>query len=193
MKRQSTFLMALAFAGVLQAFSPGNASTTSEPQAAQRGGTKAAVGRCPSALVWADTAFAHEAAIGGIIEIALGKMAAVKGKGTEVKNFGLFMDIDYNRTHGELKKIASSKRIKLPAYLDAEHQKVRDDLSKLNGQEFDEAYVKAMLKLHTKDLKLMQSEIVNGSDPELKAFAAKTAAMVQKHLAMIKQLHDQMK
>ena len=39
----------------------------------------------------------------------------------------------------------------------------------------------------------MQDEAKDGKDAELKAFAAKTAPIVQAHLDMINKIHDSMK
>jgi putative membrane protein len=55
------------------------------------------------------------------------------------------------------------------------------------------AYVNAMIDGHKKTLALMQSEASNGKDTELKAFAAKTAPVVQMHLTEIMKIHDSMK
>ena len=62
------------------------------------------------------------------------------------------------------------KNITLPASPDSTHQKKMADLSKLNGTDFDKAYVDAMIDGHKKTLDLMQNEAKNGSDTTLKAF-----------------------
>jgi len=146
-----------------------------------------------STAVLSDTAFAAKAAVGGMAEVALGKMAAAKGTDSKVKDFGNMMVMDHGKANAELMSIAKSKNITLPAGLDAEHQAKSDSLSKLSGKDFDAAYVNAMIEGHKKTLALMQSEAANGKDADLKAFAAKTAPVVQKHLDKIQQIHDSMK
>jgi putative membrane protein len=110
-----------------------------------------------------------------------------------VKDFGDMMVMDHGKANAELKSIAKGKNIMLPAGLDAEHQAKSDSLSKLSGKDFDIAYVNAMIDGHKKTLALMQSEANNGTDAELKAFAAKTAPVVQTHLTAILKIHDSMK
>jgi putative membrane protein len=50
-----------------------------------------------------------------------------------------------------------------------------------------------MIDGHKKTLDLMNGEAKNGADTSLKAFAAKTAPTVQKHLDAINKIHDSMK
>ncbi len=144
-------------------------------------------------MMMSDTAFAAKAAVGGMAEVALGKMAAIKGADNKVKDFGKMMVMDHGKANSELMGIAKSKNMMLPAGLDAEHQAKSDSLGKLSGKNFDIAYVNAMIEGHKKTLALMQSEAGNGKDAELKAFAAKTAPVVQMHLTEIMKIHDSMK
>lgn len=144
-------------------------------------------------MVMADTTFAAKAAVGGMAEVALGKMAASKGADSKVKDFGKMMVMDHGKANNELMGIAKAKNIMLPAGLDAEHQAKSDSLSKLSGKDFDMVYVNAMIDGHKKTLALMQSEANNGKDAELKAFAAKTAPVVQMHLTEIMKIYDSLK
>ena len=68
-----------------------------------------------------------------------------------------------------------------------------DDLSQKSGADFDKAYVDAMIDGHKKTLDLMNDEAKNGKDADFKAFAAKTAPVVQKHLDAINAIHKSMK
>lgn len=140
-----------------------------------------------------DTTFANKAAVGGMAEVALGKMAQEKGTDSKVKDFGKMMVMDHGKANAELMSIAKTKNLKLPATLDAEHQAKSDSLSKLSGKDFDKAYVKAMVEGHQKTLALMQSEAANGKDADLKAFASKTAPVVQSHLTEIQKISDSIK
>jgi len=140
-----------------------------------------------------DAKFATAAANGGMAEVALGKLAQEKGASESVKSFGAMMVTDHGKANDELMAIAKTKNITLPATVDAEHQKKMDDLSKLTGKDFDKAYVDAMVDGHKKTLSLMQDEAKNGKDADLKAFAAKTAPVVQSHLDAINKIHDSMK
>lgn len=194
MKKINALLLTLAAAGLLQACSGNKTSSGSDSSAASNDSSQStAVPADSSAQVLADTAFAAKAAVGGMAEVALGKMAAAKGADSKVKDFGKMMVMDHGKANAELMNIAKGKNIALPASLDAEHQAKSDSLSKLSGKGFDKAYVDAMIEGHKKTLALMQSEASNGKDAELKAFAGKTAPVVQRHLEEIQKIHDGLK
>ena len=194
MKKLNVLFVTLAAAGLLQACSGNKTASNSDSTATKTdSSTVTTVKTDSSAMVMADTTFAAKAAVGGMAEVALGKMAASKGADSKVKDFGKMMVMDHGKANNELMGIAKTKNIVLPAGLDAEHQAKSDSLSKLSGKDFDMAYVNAMIEGHKKTLALMQSEANNGKDAELKAFAAKTAPVVQMHLTEIMKIHDSLK
>lgn len=141
----------------------------------------------------ADSKFATQAAVGGMAEVELGKMALEKGTSQQVKDFASMMVKDHGMANTELMDIAAKKNITLPSTVDDDHKKTMDDLSKKSGAEFDKAYVDAMVNGHKSTLKLMEDEAKDGKDADLKTFAAKTAPIVQSHLVMINKINDSIK
>jgi putative membrane protein len=191
MKKLNLLFMA---AGVLQACSGSNAKSGADSLAATSDSSQVTTVQTDSfATAIADTSFASKAAVGGMAEVALGKVAAAKGADTKVKDFGNMMVMDHGKANAELISISKAKNITLPAGLDAEHQAKSDSLSKLSGAAFDKAYVQTMIEDHKKTLALMQSEASGGKDTELKAFAAKTAPVVQMHLTEIMKIQSGLK
>ncbi|AMP98529.1 Membrane protein [Pedobacter cryoconitis] len=140
-----------------------------------------------------DAEFATKAAVGGMAEVELGKMALTKATNTQLKDFAKMMVSDHGKANEELMLIAKNKNITLPAAVDEDHQKKMNDLSKKSGKDFDKAYAEAMVDGHKSTLKLMQDESKDGKDADLKAFASKTTPVVQAHLDMINKIHDSMK
>jgi putative membrane protein len=141
----------------------------------------------------ADAKFTTQAAVGGMAEVELGKMALEKSSNPQVKEFATMMVKDHGMANTELMAIAKQKNITLPSTVDDEHKKKMDDLSKKTGADFDKAYVNAMVDGHKSTLKLMEDESKDGKDADLKAFATKTAPIVQSHLQMINKINDSMK
>ncbi|OWK70076.1 DUF4142 domain-containing protein [Pedobacter sp. AJM] len=141
----------------------------------------------------ADAKFATTAAAGGMAEVELSKLALQKSSNTQIKEFATMMVTDHGNANTELMGIAKTKNITLPTTVDADHQKKLDDLSKKSGAEFDKAYVSDMIDGHKSTLKLMEDESRDAKDTELKAFANKTAPIVQSHLVMINKINDSMK
>ncbi|HZB44739.1 MAG TPA: DUF4142 domain-containing protein [Pyrinomonadaceae bacterium] len=145
-----------------------------------------------SGKMTSDHKFAMEAAMGGMMEVELGRLAASKGASDEVKQFGQRMVDDHSKANSELMQIASGKGMTLPTAPDAKHQSGIQKLSALSGEKFDKEYVKMMVKDHKKDVAAFEKEASGGMDAELKAFAASTLPTLREHLQMIQRINDKM-
>ena len=135
-----------------------------------------------------DRTFVKDAAVGGMTEVELGKLAAEKGSSEGVKQFGQKMVADHSKANDELKQVASAQSITIPDSLDAKHKARVDKMSKLSGEEFDRAYIKDQLKDHQQDVKEFEREANSGSIPAVKDFASKTLPTLKEHLSMVKDL-----
>jgi putative membrane protein len=135
-----------------------------------------------------DRNFAEDAAMGGMMEVELGRVAAQRGTSEAVKQFGQRMVDDHSAANQELMSLASSKGIRLPTALDEKHQEHVTKLSAMSGAEFDRAYSKMMLSDHEKDVKAFERQSSKGGDADLRAFATKTLPTLQQHLEMARAL-----
>ena len=145
-----------------------------------------------SGKMTSDHKFAMEAAMGGMMEVELGRLAAQKGASDEVRQFGQRMVDDHTKANEELMRVVSSKGMTPPAALDAKHQMEVQKLSALSGEKFDKEYVKMMVKDHKKDVAAFEKEANGGTDAELKAFASSTLPTLREHLQMIQRINDKM-
>lgn len=132
----------------------------------------------------ADSAFAQDAASGGIAEVELGQLAEQKGSTDAVRKFGKQMEGDHSDANNKLKQIASQDNIAIPAKMNSQDQAAYDRLSKLSGAGFDKAYAQLMVQDHQKDIAAFQQEASNGENPDLKNFASKTLPTLREHLRM---------
>jgi len=135
--------------------------------------------------------FAKDAAEGGMAEVKMGQLAEKNAKDPEVKKFGQMMVTDHTKANDELKALAAKKNYQLPNDIGS-NQSTYDKLSKLTGADFDKEYVEDMVSDHETDVKDFQREAENGTDPDVKAFAAKTLPTLQKHLDAIKAIQAKM-
>ncbi len=145
-----------------------------------------------SGAMTADRKFVMEAAMGGMAEVELGRLAAEKGASDEVRQFGRRMVDDHSKANEELMRVASSKGWTPVAALDAKHQAETRKLSALSGEKFDKEYVKMMVKDHKKDVGEFQKEAGRGTDADIKAFASSALPTLQEHLQMIQRINDKM-
>jgi putative membrane protein len=134
-----------------------------------------------SALSSADKAFIKDAAKGGMMEVAMGRVAEKNASDSEVKNFGARMVKDHSKANEDLKAIAKEENVGWPAEKEAGKWKS------------DKDYMDAMVKDHEKDLAAFEKEAKDGSDPKVKSFADKTAKIVREHLEMAKEVDAKLK
>ncbi|MFL6333778.1 MAG: DUF4142 domain-containing protein [Pyrinomonadaceae bacterium] len=139
-----------------------------------------------------DSKFVMNAAMGGMAEVEMGRLAAQKGASDEVRQFGQRMVDDHSKANEELMRVASSKGMTPPATLDAKHQAEMQKMSALSGEKFDKEYVKMMVSDHKKDVAEFQKEAGGGKDTDIKAFASSTLPTLQEHLQMIQRINDKM-
>jgi putative membrane protein len=139
-----------------------------------------------------DTAFANEAATGGMAEVELGKLASTKAASPDVKKFGQMMVTDHTKINTEFKALAAKKNWSLPSDLDSSSKSTLDSLKSRTGADFDKDYVEEMVDDHEKDVKAFEDKAKNATDPDLKAFVEKSLPTLQKHLDAIKAIQAKM-
>ncbi len=133
-----------------------------------------------SSLSAKDKTFMKKAAKGGMMEVAMGRVAEQNGQSEDVKSFGKRMVTDHSNANDELKSIAEQKGVNLPS---------KEPSEKWAS---DKAHMDAMVKDHEKDLAEFQEEANTGTDPDVKKFAEDTAKVVQKHLDLAKKTQSKL-
>ncbi|MBG6235761.1 putative membrane protein [Pedobacter sp. CAN_A7] len=128
-----------------------------------------------------DTAsFMQKAAIGGMMEVELGKLAQEKASHPKVKEFGAMMVNDHTKANVELKKLAQSRDVTLPTGYPEKDKAHVEEMKKLTGDAFDKHYMKMMVDDHVKTIDLFKLAAKN-SDINISKFAAKTLPVLQAH------------
>ena len=134
--------------------------------------------------------FVTKVAISDMFEIQSSQLALSKQADADTKPFAEKMVQDHQKTSTELKALVEGGKVKaaLPAALDAEHQKVLDDLKAKDGKDFDQAYDQAQLKGHQDAVALFEAYAKGGDNADLKKWAAATLPHLKQHLAMAQKL-----
>jgi len=135
-----------------------------------------------------DQEFVVAASAAGLAEVNLSTLALDRATKADVKEFAKHMVDDHTKNNTELLQIANTKRLLPAPKMDAKHQALADDLSKLKGAEFDRAYMKAMVKDHEDAVVLFGAAHISVEDKDLKAYASKTLPVVKAHLEMAKKM-----
>jgi len=135
-----------------------------------------------------DRKFAKEAAVSGLVEVELGKLATQKGSKEEIKQFGEKLADDHSKANEQLKRVAGKENIQVPDALDSKHQSQIDKLAKLDGEDFDKAFLKDQVKDRQATVRDFSSEAQSGTDPELRTFASNMLPTLQQQLQLAKNL-----
>ena len=130
--------------------------------------------------------FAMKAAEGGMLEVKLSQLAQQKATSRDVKDLARKIEQDHTAANNELMAAAKQKNIDLPSDLTVECQETYQAFQKLDGQDFDNAYVLCLIKDHIMDIMMFQNEAKNGTDPEIKQWAAKTLPTLREHAAHVR-------
>ena len=184
----SLFILCAAVAARAQERDTG----TGNPAVTTPGTLQSAPTPAPSRPNTADRTFAQEAAIGGMSEVDLGRLAEHEGQSAAVRAFGQQMVADHGKANSRLTQLAEAVGIPLPKGLDAEHRTMQEQLSRLQGVAFDRAFIRGQITDHQRTAQLLEYEIGSGQDAQVKAFASDVLPVVMQHLEMAQNIDAQL-
>ena len=129
-----------------------------------------------------DKTFVNTVGPGGMYEVMLGKLAETKGSSQDIKDQGNTEAHDHALVGDKLAAAAKDAGIPVPDKLTPEFQTQYDKIGTLSGAAFDAKYLSDMKKVHAGDGAAFAKEAKEGTNPMLKAFAAETFKIVQRHI-----------
>ncbi|QJD96319.1 DUF4142 domain-containing protein [Mucilaginibacter robiniae] len=135
------------------------------------------------------TNFVKNAALGGMKEVAAGKLAEQKGTSASVKAFGKQMITDHTMANEKLAKIAKSKGYMVPKTTPP----ASPLLTKTSGAMFDKNYVTMMIADHKQTIAIFEKASTQSKDADIKAFATQTLPKLKHHLSMVESIASSMK
>jgi putative membrane protein len=135
-----------------------------------------------------DKAFVQKAMQGGLAEVQLGQIALQKSNNEQVKQFAQRMVDDHGKLNEQMKPIAQQLGVSVPQQPSKKDSKNIAKMQALSGTDFDQAYIKDMVKDHKQDLSEFQTEASNAQDPNVKSAATEGSKVIAQHLQMIQQL-----
>jgi putative membrane protein len=188
-----TAILALGLAAGVSAQDKSYGGSTATPKTQPGASTSTPSTKQDGAMSSGDKKFMEKAAAGGMAEVELGQLAQQKASSDQVKQFGARMAQDHSKANEELKQLATSKGVQVPASLDKDAQKDKAKLEKLSGADFDREYMKMMVDDHKDDVSAFEKTAKSGKDPELKSFAAKTLPTLQEHKQLAQTTYDAVK
>jgi len=136
--------------------------------------------------------FIKKAAAGGMMEVEAAKIAQTNAKNDEVKKFADKMLVDHTKANAELKALAISKNVMIPASLSSDEQMHLDEMKKMKGDSFDKHYIGMMVDDHVKTVELFKEGAKN-ADTDVKNWAEKTLKVIEEHTALAEKINAKIK
>lgn len=187
----STSLLALCLA--LPAAAEGTGSTSPGGGMDASGATSSGAPSRASAVSRQDRKFVEKAAEGGMAEVQISQLAAQRAQDAAVRDYANRMVSDHTPANQRLMTIAATAGITPPDKLDFMHRHSMKKLGKADAKDFDMDYIEAQVKDHEKMVELMEDEIKDGENPELKQYATDMLPRIREHHQMAQRLEEQLK
>jgi putative membrane protein len=123
-----------------------------------------------------------------LAEVQLGQLAQEKSQSEDVKQFGQRMVQDHTQLGTQMQPAAKQLGVSQPKGPSKKDKQLMAKLQGLTGPQFDEEYIRAMVKDHRQDLKDFKTEVEMTQDPGVKSVAQQGEAVIADHLKAIEQI-----
>jgi putative membrane protein len=138
-----------------------------------------------------DQEFVREALEDSVAKVLLGQLAQRKSQSEDIRQFGQKMVQEHTQlTEQIILRVAKLIGVPESKALSRKDKQLTTSLEALSGAQFDEAYIKAMVKDHKQDLKRFSSEQDVTQDPGVKITAEQGTNLISKHLELIEQIAE---
>jgi putative membrane protein len=137
---------------------------------------------------FADQAFVKSMMERDVADVQLGELAKQKSQSDDVKQLGQRIADDRTVLNDRFKAIAKTMDVSEPKGPSKKDKQLMAKLAGLSGSQFDEEYLKAVVKIHRQDVKDFQVESEAAEDPNLKQTAQQEASVISQHLQAIEQI-----
>ncbi|HEU4851821.1 MAG TPA: DUF4142 domain-containing protein [Telluria sp.] len=117
-------------------------------------------------------------------DIRIGELATKKANTELVRAFGYRMVNDHKRSLENVRKVATERKVELPAEPPERYQKALQKLSGLEGNDFDVAYMERALHEHRLNTKADRKRKYGTKDSQLRLLASGSHDMEMAHIAL---------
>jgi putative membrane protein len=136
----------------------------------------------PHSISAQDRTFMSQNAHTNLAEIGLGSVAEDRVSSSRTREIASMVVADHRKAQDRLTALAAKLGISLPDSPDAMQEQTASTVKSHSGKAFDEAYLQAQVPGHEKSIEHARTEIGDGSDAAVIAFAKSYLPVAQKHL-----------
>jgi putative membrane protein len=140
----------------------------------------------PARLKAADQHFLTEAYDHATEQLAIGELATRQGKSDQVKKIGQQIVTDETSALKKLGKVAEKNSLTLPKAPPAQDMATVSRLAKLEGKQFDDAFLAQVRARDNHALSSFQQESKHGKNDDLKTYASDQLAVIRGQLDQLK-------
>jgi putative membrane protein len=120
-----------------------------------------------------------------LAEVQVGELAKKKGGTAAVRAAGATLVTDHVASDTQVAGLAKSLKLTLPSSAAPADAAAASRLGDEAGAQFDHDFVSTMMTGHQKLIGQTQTEISQGSTPQIKSLAQHTLPVLRKHLTML--------
>ena len=136
----------------------------------------------PAALPGDAQGFISALATGDLYELESSRMALQRQTSPGVNEMAQMLQREHTQSSAKLKAAAAQAGLDVPATVDAEKQKLIDELKAAQGADFDQAFLNQQRLQHAKTLMIIQNYQAVGDNPALKDLAASLQKRIEFHI-----------
>jgi predicted outer membrane protein len=128
--------------------------------------------------------FLIEAMQDTMAEIQICELALEKSPNEDVKQFAQQMIDEHGQMGRDMEKLAADKKLKAPREIRPEQEMTVDELSSLDGQNFEQRWIQYNIDVHERDIKVFSHYAGEEPDPEIRKMAENGVKMLRQHLKL---------
>ncbi|MEV4714343.1 DUF4142 domain-containing protein [Micromonospora sp. NPDC049374] len=127
-----------------------------------------------------------------LYEIAAGELAQEKGQNQQVKELGQQFVTDHTELDQSVQDLAGQLNVELPSEPTTDQQAGLDQLNNASGEEFDRLWVTQELAGHVQAIQATQTEISQGTEPQVVQLAQTALPVLQAHYDALVMLAEEL-
>jgi putative membrane protein len=168
--------------------SPSGQQQQQAPQPGQQMPENPNAGPNNSMQSFADQSFIHKTMEDNVAQEQMGQLAAQKSQSDDVKQFGEKMAQIHEQLTNQLMPVAKKLGVDAPKQPSKKDRQEIEKMQSLSGQDFDAAFIRAMLKDQRDDLKEFQDEAQGAQDPNVQQLAKMDEPVLNQHLEILEKI-----
>lgn len=137
---------------------------------------------------YADQSFLRKTMEDNVAQEQMGQLAAQKSQSDDVKQFGEKMAQIHEQLTNQLMPVAKKLGVDQPKNPSKKDRQEIEKMQSLSGQDFDTAFIKAMLKDQQDDLKGFETEANGAQDPNVQQLAKMDQPVLNQHLQVLQKI-----